>query len=713
MIDRGKTLRTMILVSAALLGVAVCVYLVTTTQRAESPLIGAVTPPVAGMESANAEAESVRETRASSVVQRSPVADEPSSGVPTVAGTDVLLVVLEGISTEDAKLATVKLTAIDTREKRTAEIQDSWPCQGTTSEINLDPYFAAVAERHTGLSVDELEVEVDHPNRLREITRVSLRRGMEPVNGKTVHEVRVRLVRAEYWPEFTLAVRDAHTREDLEDIELRFIPGATTSMWGRNTPSTRFADRLKSPITLMGGRDVEEPGAGVAHLAVRPAAGESPRLVKLAYATRPHFGFVVSARAPGYAWGSIVLDFSENDERELLLKPGSAIDVQLTNVQRERYRELEVNPMLCVYRKNGDENVHFAPLDETLESEGMRLSALKPGDYRVTVELGGGSWSKRPVLAREEFSLPAGEMQKLVLTLTDPPALPERVTLSGVVSFPAFDGVEEVRLKLYKANWRGGAADVELSLAEMVRVSGALPTWSFQLEDIPVGTCQIHLLPFLKNWMIDVPSGGREDVALIVPELAEVLVETVDERTGERIPLEQLRYGYREELEGQMYFLWSTGARPTLDFEGEPGRFRFWMAPGSAYVRTWGIPADLGYASRHKDMELVPGLQSARIELAAPCRIRFDIRIDGTAPELSDGIWEWVHYGTLESIYAVDHAGRSRGRVGKQTTEVSAPGLYEISFDGLTKDRFHPIPPRLVDVRAGETTEVIVELGRK
>ena len=45
--------------------------------------------------------------------------------------------------------------------------------------------------------------------------------------------------------------------------------------------------------------------------------------------------------------------------------------------------------------------------------------------------------------------------------------------------------------------------------------------------------------------------------------------------------------------------------------------------------------------------------------------------------------------------------------------EVSAPGVYEISFEGIDADRYHPIPPRRVDVRPGETAEVIVELRRK
>ena len=66
-------------------------------------------------------------------------------------------------------------------------------------------------------------------------------------------------------------------------------------------------------------------------------------------------------------------------------------------------------------------------------------------------------------------------------------------------------------------------------------------------------------------------------------------------------------------------------------------------------------------------------------------------------------------------IRAVDHEGRVTG-AGLQTdmrVQVSAPGVYEIDFEGLTKDRFLPIMSRRVDVREGETVEVIVELHRK
>ena len=121
----------------------------------------------------------------------------------------------------------------------------------------------------------------------------------------------------------------------------------------------------------------------------------------------------------------------------------------------------------------------------------------------------------------------------------------------------------------------------------------------------------------------------------------------------------------------------------------------------------------MSFARAGRDLKLVPGRQSVRFALAPACRIRFEFRVDGAAPRLSDGIWDWMHYGTLKSVRAVDHEGRCRGRAGERVAEVSAPGVYEIDFEGLTKGRFHSIPSQLVDVRAGETAEVIVELRRK
>ncbi len=708
----GMAVGTMTKVSAAVLVAAVGVYFVARTQQAESPRMPAVEPIAADVEPVDAApvsaVVSVVEDPATEVVQRSLVAEGPPVGVSATRGTNVLRVLLEGITEEDARKATVTLAGVDERDGWPMESGDSWPCQGLTSEFDLDPVLASV-ERHENLRAGELEVAVEHPHHLGERTRVSVARDVVPANGKTVHEVRVRLVRPEFWPAFTLAVRDAHTRAHLEDVELHIRSGPGMAAWGRNDPSTLLGGGLRSPIALMGGRDPDE--VKVAGMALSPAAGEAPRLVELARRWPPERGVLVSARAPGYAWNSTSLDVSKGD-RELLLEPGAGLEVRLANVQRERYAALDVVPMLCVYRireDGGNQYVHFERLDETLSSEGLRLDSLDPGGYRVTFELGGGAWTEQPVLAREEVSISAGGTRELVLALADPPAPPERTTLGGVISFPAptaLGGEEKVRLQLYfQPTQRWMKPDFEFSLADLQRVGGALPTWSFRVEDLAVGMYRVQLMPFLKVWMIDLQPGGAEDLELVLPELAEVLVETVDGRTGERVPRSDLYYRYREPVPGQLQ---RELARADTE---EPGRFRFWAAPGA--VRVWPkFPngAEREFGGNGMDLELVPGLQSLKFELAPVYAMRFEFREDGTAlPTGPQGLH------TTRDIRAVDHEGRvtDGGLQRDMVVEVSAPGVYEISFEGVTGDRYHPIPPRLVDVRAGETTEVIVELRRK
>ncbi len=183
-------------VSAAVLVAAACVYFVTRTPQAESPRMATVEPPTADVELVGAAVLSAAEDPAMEAVRRSPVAEKPPVGVPTVAGTKVLRVVLDGITEENARMTRVTLTGVDERDEWPAEIRDSWPCQGLTSEFDLDPFFASVAERDGDLRVDELEVQVDHPLYVLETTRVPLSSGVELESGRTVYEAQVRLVPA-------------------------------------------------------------------------------------------------------------------------------------------------------------------------------------------------------------------------------------------------------------------------------------------------------------------------------------------------------------------------------------------------------------------------------------------------------------------------------------------------------------------------------------
>ncbi len=710
---------TMTKVSAAVLVTAILLYLAT-----RAPVYDGV-PPVAEVGSPAGEANPEEaepgevaqlpgvEAPSPAAVGRTQAGERPPVVAPTAAESHVLRVLIEGITADDAQDTTVILRGVYRGGMWPAELQKSWPGRGLSNEFDMAPFFTGLAEAGWTSRLNELEVHVLHPRHLVQRARLPLSAGVQRADGRTVYEVRASLNPPVYWPEFTLSVRDAQTRAHLDDVELRCVPAAfmASQLPEDGEPMTRLGQELSSPIGLYGGREAEGPDNVVAGMALRPDAGESRRPESFFQSETTDRGVIVFARAPGYAWGQIVVDVSTGAERELLLKSGAALTVQMSNVQRERYAELEFSPTVRVLRsdpRGGEDRVWAQDLDAKVEAEGLSLDGLEPGEYIVYVDLSEDSWRrKKRVLAREEITLAAGERRTLSLAVADAPPPPVLASLGGVISFPHFGGEKTVSLQLYEAAYfEYGGADVDLSLTDLERVGGALPTWSFRVEDLPVGLYQIQLWPFLKNWMVEVPAGGIEDLELVIPELAEVTVEAVDAQTGDLVPLEEIRYGSVMTLPGQVHRQWNK-----LEFDDEPGRFRFWSAPGDGYIATLGIPPELHYGGLQKqDTRLAAGPQSIRFELSPGCTIRFEFRVGGVPLPRDDDVW----VGLSQTISAIQHEGHvaynelpSKRRVG-----VSAPGLYEISFEGIGEGRFLPIPPQRVDVRPGEAAEVVVELRR-
>lgn len=701
----GVVMKNAVLVVIAVLAAAACLYFVMESSPSETQRVD------------GAEATTIKEERvpagASSPfplaegLQRSPIAKEKADVAPTTAGTIVLRVLLEDLTEEEARMATITLSGLDERDEWPEMIHESWPSQGARSEFSLDSFFASI-EQHDHLQAIALRVKVDHPHFLSARTDIALPRYEEPTLARKVYETRMHLSAPEFWPEFSLAVRDVNTREHLENIELRLSPGFGNAMWGKNGRSDLLAENLQSPIALMGGREPNQPEPTVVGLALQPSKGELPQLVELWRRFSPERGVMVSARAPGYAWSSTSIDVTKG-ERELLLTPAASLEVQLENVKLERYAELNTLPVLCVYllrEGGGYQYIHFEPLHEKLKDEGLQLESLVPGRYRVTVELGEGSWAEQPVLAEEIRILAEGETQNFTLNLADPPAAPERAALGGTLSIPSFGGEDEVRLQIYfqpKQSWRN--PEIEFRLADLHHVGGAIPTWQFRSDDLPVGSYRLQLLPFLKVWIVELTGDGREDLDLAIPELAEFIIETVDQKTGIRVPLNQFYFRNQNPLPDQKQNDWARAE--TL----EPGRFRIWTVPGT--VRVWPrFPSgsDLEYGGSGVDFDLVPGFQTAHFELAPVYAIHFEFREDGvTLPVGDPGIY------AMQNIRAVGHDGRVTGD-GLQTTMrvgLSAPGTYEISFEGLNPEVYHTIAPRLVYVQGGEAVKVTVDLERK
>lgn len=513
-------------------------------------------------------------------------------------------------------------------------------------------------------------------------------------------------------PEFTLSVRDAHTLIHLEDVEL--VAMAPALMMVGTIPGTNgyepLGGGLDSPIPITGVQEANDPDHGLAGFVFEREREGETEPVFMGYRFYTH-RFLMYARAPGYSWNTTVVDFSQEGEAEILLTAGAALSVRVENLQLERYDELKTRSLLYISKRrpdNGWSNVRFQKLDEELETEGQLFEGLHAGEYHVSVELGETySFRRRVALAKESFFLEVGETREVVFHLDDPPLPSARAPMAGVVSFPAFEGAEEVQLEIYECvSMSNGGSDVELPMSELKPVGGALPGWSFRVEDLPIGRYQVRLWPFMTAWMVELPPEGMENLELAIPELAEVEVVTVDEQTGEQVPLEEIRVELHKSHPGQVRPPWMW-----LDHAGEPGRFRFRTAVAQVNISTPRMSSESPYGQRFMDLQLVAGHQTERFELGPVYAIHFDFR-DGEEPLLGEGE---VYYGVHPKVRALNHGGQvTDDKVAAyRRIEVDSPGRYEITFDGLAEHRFLPIPPQRVDVAAGEPTVVTVHMRRK
>ena len=145
--------------------------------------------------------------------------------------------------------------------------------RGLTSEFDLDPIFATMAAR--GLPVHALRVDVQHAQHLREVTWIDRSDAKELPSGQTVYEFRLTMTGTAFYPELTLAVRDANTRAHLQDVELHCISSDYMNQRrqpGPGLPYSAIGRGLSSPIAMTGAHKAGEPD-WVGAIALRTAVG--------------------------------------------------------------------------------------------------------------------------------------------------------------------------------------------------------------------------------------------------------------------------------------------------------------------------------------------------------------------------------------------------------------------------------------------------------
>lgn len=219
--------------------------------------------------------------------------------------------------------------------------------------------------------------------------------------------------------------------------------------------------------------------------------------------------------------------------------------------------------------------------------------------------------------------------------------------------------------------------------------------------------------PFESSWCS--PRRTVSDVELVIPEL----VETVDAQTGARIPLEVIRYGSRQVPPGLVHPSPQSGASAyasaRADFEGEPGRFRFWTAPGAAYVSTLNIPSGLAMLRARLDEDFTdPDGRGGRAAWSFALPPHGTLAASVTNGELPPDVEYLVllvdPLDCSEPVRLEDWLPFREDAVGPFTLETDLlPGTYRISLlsapepEGEELTLAVLLPERSVTVEAGET----------
>ncbi|MCP3916647.1 MAG: hypothetical protein GY711_13915 [bacterium] len=537
---------------------------------------------------------------------------------------------------------------------------------------------------------------------------------VDGVEASPDREISMRDIKRLAGPGFAVHVRDSATSAELTELEILLVPATTLrASWrmpaGRD-PVVALASGATSPITIQTWRAEDDPDNCARGYDWSDAYGKT-RSLRLA---RPHVlrrGLVLYARDADHAWGRLEIDPSSGGTCELLLLPTAKLTVIFANYQREGYASLDLEPNLFLRRTDVETGavVRVQAVTRLLAEERFVLEGLEPGVYRASVEL--GKWmapAARTVLGAERFELAAGEERELIIYLSDPPSPPLRARLAGWLTFPPFPNEDAVELRLFhmsRPRQRAGRPDHVIPLERMKRSGGESGAWRWDAGELAVGSYQAKVWPFLASFRIDLVEGEPQDVELDLGELAEVHVDVVDISSGERIDPGELTWSRMATFDGAI-----DNAGERLGHTGEPGRFHFWTVPGR--IDLYASDAhEAGYGAGYRTFEVSAGPNALRLPLSKLCAIRFVFQDEGALLPKTSEMFKLLASG----IVCVD--GDARVTVDRSrkngTIELSGPGVFDVTFEGVATERFRPIETRRVEVRAGETAEVVVALERR
>jgi hypothetical protein len=328
---------------------------------------------------------------------------------------------------------------------------------------------------------------------------------------------------------------------------------------------------------------------------------------------------------------------------------------------------------------------------------------LPPGPYTLEVKPGRG-FERVPDL---EVEILAGKVTEVVVDLV--PRSPEADAAEGVrgtVTFHPGWGERESTVRFRGLRGRNRQVDESAALA---KAAPGRPS-SFALGRLPPGRYRVEVAP---QWTteVEVPEGGGE-FHFSIPEPAEVLVRVVAAETGEPLPGTGLYWTIDTDDGAEL-------GVPVVSVAEGPGTggYRLLVPPGVFGCRAHA-PGRVAVSLERMGPSGSPGNPELRsgeriegtIRLARAGTVRLLLRCEGRLLARRE-VEAWI----LSGPGAVGREGvaswRMNGSGGARTQDGLPPGMLTLEIRD-PEGRFEPVPDREIQVRAGETTEVSLELVR-
>jgi hypothetical protein len=325
------------------------------------------------------------------------------------------------------------------------------------------------------------------------------------------------------------------------------------------------------------------------------------------------------------------------------------------------------------------------------------------GTWKFTVRRG-WDFLRGEVYGEGSVEVLPGQESRLVIQ-TKPSAAGAPVPVSGTVTVPASWGLRRTVLSF------DGADPTNSSVRKVVRLD--LPADGspvpYRLDPVPPGQYDVRVHPQWYSFVTVPPTGGSFDFRL--PGPGTVLVRVVDDAT--EAPIDQAQVLWHTEAGRRGYGL-ETAKR--TDAAGEflvvaPAGLVALSASARGYAKEYvgGLQGILSGRDAVRPLDVREGIESkVTIRLRRAGTVHVVFKPEGEAP-----VWK----DTMVEIHAEREGSRGWGvgvniKDGQGTSDGLEAGPYKIQA-GFLKEEYEPVKDIPVEVRAGETTEVVVPLVRK